>query len=161
MGEESFHFAIVDPKSDSSRQCLDAFEAELGQRFTVGFDPSKSTSAAADELTRPNGVFLVATLGSDAVGCAGLKFHREIGTAELKRMWVAPAMRGRGLGRQIVRELILIAKANGVRVIRLETNRALPEARHVYRAIGFREVPASSEEPYADYWYALDLDDGD
>jgi GNAT superfamily N-acetyltransferase len=125
---------------------------ELGRRFDTGFDPARSLPAADQDMSPPAGLFLVATLHSEAVGCGGLKFHGD-GPAELKRMWVAPAVRGLGLGRRLLAELEAQAAAHGVAVLRLETNGTLAEAISLYRASGYREVAAFSDEPYAHHWF--------
>jgi ribosomal protein S18 acetylase RimI-like enzyme len=90
------------------------------------------------------------------VGCGGLKFHPGA-PAEVKRMWISPAVRGLGLGRRLLAELEAEAARHGVRVLRLETNRTLAEAIAMYRAAGYREVPAFNDEPYAHYWFEKDL----
>jgi ribosomal protein S18 acetylase RimI-like enzyme len=95
-------------------------------------------------------------VGAEPVGCGALKFHDD-GRAELKRMWVAPTARGLGLGRRLLAELEAHAAANRVRVLRLETNRALDEAIGLYRAAGYREVPAFNDEPYAHHWFEKTL----
>jgi ribosomal protein S18 acetylase RimI-like enzyme/DNA-binding MarR family transcriptional regulator len=82
----------------------------------------------------------------------------EVDTAEIKRMWVAPAVRGLGLGGRLLADLEARAAANGVRTLRLETNRALEEAIGLYRAAGYREVAAFNDEPYADHWFEKTLD---
>ena len=53
-------------------------------------------------MSPPAGLFLVATLHSEAVGCGGLKFHAGA-PAKVKRMWVAPTVRGLGVGRAAAR----------------------------------------------------------
>ena len=68
-------------------------------------------------------------------------------------MWVAPAARGLGLGRRLLTELEAHAAGHGARASRLETNRALGEAIGLYRAAGYREVPAFNDEPYAHHWF--------
>jgi ribosomal protein S18 acetylase RimI-like enzyme len=68
-------------------------------------------------------------------------------------MWLAPEARGLGLGRSLLGELERIARAAGVRVVRLETNRSLTEAIALYRSSGYREVAAFNDEPYAHHWF--------
>jgi DNA-binding MarR family transcriptional regulator/GNAT superfamily N-acetyltransferase len=141
-----------DPRHPDARSCLRAYVSELARRFDGGFDPARSISAADDELTPPAGLFLVATLHSEPVGCGALKFHGGA-PAEIKRMWVAPAVRGLGLGRRLLADLEARASASPASTVRLETNRALDEAVGLYRAAGYREVAAFSDEPYADHWF--------
>ena len=68
-------------------------------------------------------------------------------------MWVAPDVRGLGLGRRLLAELEARAAAGGTHVLRLETNRALTEAIALYRASGYRAIEAFGDEPYADHWF--------
>ncbi len=145
-----------DPGHPGARSCLAAYLSELSRRFDGGFDPALSISAADRELTRPAGLFLLATLHAEPVGCGALKFHRDA-PAEVKRMWVAPAARGIGLGRRLLAELEARAAAHDVRTLRLETNHALREAIGLYRAAGYREVDAFNHEPYAHHWFEKSL----
>jgi DNA-binding MarR family transcriptional regulator/GNAT superfamily N-acetyltransferase len=143
---------IVDPRHPDAKYCLQSYFDELGARFDGGFDHVRSISAGADELTRPAGLLLVATLHSEPVGCGALKFH-DNAAAEAKRMWVSPEVRGLGLGRRLLAELEKQAAAHGAPALRLETNRNLTEAIALYRATGYTEVPAFNDEPYAHHWF--------
>jgi len=144
--------AVCDPRHPNARRAVRAYVAELSDRFEDGWDPALSISAADEELTPPAGLFLVATLYADVVGCGALKFHHGA-PAEVKRMWVSPAVRGLGLGRRLLAELEAHAAARRVRTLRLETNRALGEAVSLYRTAGYREVAPFNDEPYADHWF--------
>jgi DNA-binding MarR family transcriptional regulator/GNAT superfamily N-acetyltransferase len=146
----------VDPAHPDAQMCLREYVSELGRRFETGFDPALSISAELDELRPPAGVFLVATLRSEPVGCGGLKFHGDEPT-ELKRMWVADSVRGLGIGRRLLSELESRAAEAGPGVVRLETNRALTEAISLYRSAGYREVDAFNDEPYAHHWFEKEL----
>jgi DNA-binding MarR family transcriptional regulator/GNAT superfamily N-acetyltransferase len=148
-----------DPRHPHARACFQAYFSELSHRFDAGFDPARSISAGDGELTPPAGLLLVATLHGEPAGCGALKFHGDA-PAEIKRMWVAPAARGLGLGRRLLTDLEAQAVARGVRILRLETNRALGEAIGLYRAAGYREVAAFNDEPYAHHWFEKTLDPG-
>jgi GNAT superfamily N-acetyltransferase/DNA-binding MarR family transcriptional regulator len=141
-----------DPRHPDARACLRAYFTELSRRFDGGFDPARSISADDEELTPPAGLLLVATRHGEPVGCGALKFHGD-GPAEIKRMWVSPAVRGLGLGRRLLAELEARAAIRGVGALRLETNRALDEAIGLYRDSGYREVAAFNDEPYAHHWF--------
>ena len=141
-----------DPRQPDARYCLRAYFDELSRRFDGGFDPEQSISADDDELTPPAGLLLVATLHGKPVGCGALKFHGA-DPAEIKRMWVDPDARGLGLGRRLLASLEQRAAASGARCARLETNGALTEAIALYRSVGYREVPAFNDEPYAHHWF--------
>ena len=146
----------VDPAQPDAQTCLREYVAELGRRFETGFDPARSIPAELHELRLPAGLFLVATLRSEPVGCGALKFHGDEPT-ELKRMWVADSVRGLGIGRRLLTELERHADAHGARVVRLETNKALTEAISLYRSAGYREVEAFNDEPYAHHWFEKQL----
>jgi GNAT superfamily N-acetyltransferase/DNA-binding MarR family transcriptional regulator len=148
--------AVCDPRHPDARRAVQAYVTELSGRFESGWDPTRSISAADNELTPPAGLFLIATLYSEAVGCGALKLHPGA-PAEVKRMWVSPVVRGLGLGRRLLAELEAHAAARGVSVLRLETNRALGEAISLYRTAGYREVAPFNDEPYADHWFEKTL----
>lgn len=147
----------IDPGDPLAQRCLDAYVAELDRRFDGGFDPAMSIQADPADMRLPNGLFLMATLGGDAVGCGALKFHGDEPT-EVKRMWVAPRARGMGLGRRLLEALEHHAAAHGSRTLRLETNRSLVEAIALYRSAGYREVSAFNNEHYADHWFEKAID---
>jgi ribosomal protein S18 acetylase RimI-like enzyme len=142
---------VTDPRQPEAQHCLAAYFAELARRFDEGFDPERGISADDAELTLPAGLLLVATLRGAPVGCGALKFGTDY--AHLKRLWVSPTVRGLGLGRRLLAELEAAALAHGARVVRLDTHRALTEAIGMYRAAGYREVPAFNEELYAHHWF--------
>lgn len=143
---------VRDPRHPAARACLQAYFDELARRFDTGFDPATSISADDDQLRLPVGLLVVATLHGDHVGCGAVKLHGDA-PAEIKRMWIAPSVRGLGLGRRLLADLERRAAEHGARVLRLETNRALAEAIAMYRSAGWREVPPFNDEPYAHHWF--------
>jgi DNA-binding MarR family transcriptional regulator/GNAT superfamily N-acetyltransferase len=144
--------AVADPTSADARWCLQQYFAELGERFEAGFDPARSISADAHELTPPGGLLLIARLREEPVGCGALKLHADA-PAEIKRMWVAQRARGLGLGRRLLLDLERHARELEVAVLHLETNRTLNEAIHLYRESGYQEVAPFNDEPYAHHWF--------
>ena len=144
--------SAADPRERAARSCLLAYFRELGDRFEAGFDPDLSNPAQDAEMIPPAGLFLLATLYGEPVGCGALKLHQD-GPAEIKRMWVSPAARGLGLGRRMLTELETRAMDHGATVVRLETNRALAEAISLYRSSGYREVKPFNAERYAHHWF--------
>jgi DNA-binding MarR family transcriptional regulator/GNAT superfamily N-acetyltransferase len=140
------------PTTAAAQFCIGAYFAELDARFETGFDPARSISADAAELTEPAGLLLVARLRGEPIGCGALKLHGE-NPAEIKRMWVARDARGLGVGRRILAELERHARGRGVALVRLETNRTLREASTLYRSAGYAEVAPFNAEPYAHHWF--------
>jgi DNA-binding MarR family transcriptional regulator/GNAT superfamily N-acetyltransferase len=144
--------AAVDPAHPHARLCLRAYFSELDRRFDSGFDPTFSIPADDEELRPPAGLFLLASLRADPVGCGALKFH-DHQPAEIKRMWVAESARGLGIGRRLLGELEDRAAGHGANAVRLETNKTLIEAIGLYRSAGYLEVAPFNDEPYAHHWF--------
>lgn len=142
----------VTPDHPDARNCLASYAAELRERFATGFDPARSLLPDPGELSPPRGLFLLARLHGEPVGCAGLKLP-DGAPAEIKRMWVAPHARGLGLARRLLAELETRAALHGRTTLRLDTNKALDAALALYRHAGFTEVPAFNDEPYAHHWF--------
>jgi DNA-binding MarR family transcriptional regulator/GNAT superfamily N-acetyltransferase len=142
----------TDPDHPDARQCVRAYFGELDRRSESGFDPGAGISAEPHELRPPAGLFLVAYLRSEPVGCGAVKHHPGA-PSEIKRMWVADSTRGLGLGRRLLKELEEAAIRSGAPAARLETNRALQEAIALYRSSGYVEVPAFNDEPFAHHWF--------
>lgn len=146
----------MDPQSDAARYCLGEYYAELGRRFKQGFDVSLSRDPEAKEMRRPRGAFLVAMSDALPVGCVGLK-GTDHGYAEIKRLWVASAARGLRLGRRLMDAAETTARELGITLLRLDTNSALPEAAHLYRSTGWREIPRFNDDPYPDLFFEKGL----
>jgi GNAT superfamily N-acetyltransferase/DNA-binding MarR family transcriptional regulator len=143
--------AIEDPATQDAQLCLSRYFAELNTRFETGFEAAPALAVALHDLAAPAGMFLIARLRGEPIGCGGLILYPD--APLIKRMWVAPAARGLGLGRRLLRELERLARETGARTIRLDTNRVLHEAIRLYRSAGYREVPRFSDEPYAHHWF--------
>ncbi|MFD5784974.1 GNAT family N-acetyltransferase [Streptomyces sp. NPDC126933] len=143
---------VIDPDHPDAQHCLRSYSTEVRERFETGFDPARSLLPDAGELRPPHGLFLVARLHGEPVGCAGLKLPPGA-PAEIKRMWVAPHARGVGLGRRLLGELEKQAVRRGCDVLRLDTNKALSAAIGLYHSYGFQEVAAFNDEPYAHHWF--------
>jgi DNA-binding MarR family transcriptional regulator/GNAT superfamily N-acetyltransferase len=144
--------AIEPPTTPAARFCLESYFAELNTRFDTGFDPARSISASTDDLAEPAGLFLVARLHGEPIGCGALRLQGEV-PFYIKRMWVAPNARGLGVGRRILRELEEHARRRGADIVHLETNKTLREAATLYRSAGYVEVDPFNDEPYAHHWF--------
>jgi DNA-binding MarR family transcriptional regulator/GNAT superfamily N-acetyltransferase len=143
---------VTDPAHPDAVLCIARYFAELGDIFEGGFDPGITTPAGEDALRAPAGAFLVARLHGEPIGCVGVKFHADR-LAEIKRLWISPAARGLGLGRRVLSEAEALAARHGSERVRLDTNRTLLAAIALYRASGYREIPAFNTEHYAHHWF--------
>ena len=142
----------VDPDGADARSCVRAYFAELDRRSESGFDATAGISAEPHEVTPPAGLFLVAYLRGEPVGCGAVKHHPGE-ASEIKRMWVAEPARGLGIARRLLAALENDAVARGASTAHLETNKTLVEAIGLYRSAGYVEVPAFNEEPFAHHWF--------
>ncbi|MCG0285879.1 helix-turn-helix domain-containing GNAT family N-acetyltransferase [Streptomyces sp. PSAA01] len=149
----------LDPDHPDAARCLRSYSAELQELFEGGFDPAHSLLPDPGELRAPRGLFLVARLHDEPVGCAGLKLPSGA-PAEIKRLWVCPGARGLGLARRLLSELEERAARHGSDLVRLDTNKALETATRLYRDSGYTEVPAFNDEPYAHHWFEKRLTPG-
>ncbi|MER7475489.1 helix-turn-helix domain-containing GNAT family N-acetyltransferase [Micromonospora sp. NPDC000018] len=140
------------PGDPRARACTRAYAREVARRFDDGFDPSRSNPVHDADLVPPAGLFLLATLNGEPVGCGAVKLHRDA-PAEIKRVWVAETVRGLGVGRRMLGELERHAAARGWTAVRLDTNRNLTEAIAMYRAAGYREIEPYNTEHYAHHWF--------
>ena len=148
----SVKVAAKSPDTADARLCLDAYFRELAARFETGFDAATDDSARVEDMSPPSGLFVIARLDGDAVGCGGFK-RIDKTTGEIKRVWTAPLARGSGVARRVLRMLESAAREKGVKTLRLDTNRALTEAHALYRGEGYREIARFSDNPYADHWF--------
>ena len=101
----------------------------------------------------PRGWLLLARDGAHAAGCVALR-PLEDGACEMKRLFVRPAYRGRGLGRLLAARIVREATALGYALMRLDTLDTLDEAMRLYRSLGFWRRPPYYANPLPGvvYW---------
>ena len=130
------------PLSDPTAREL---ERQLNDEIVVRYDADEPEAPLDPaEFAPPAGVFLVAWLEVDggdqeAVGCAGIR-RRDDAVCELKRMFVAPAARGRGVGRALLEALEEEAVERGYAALWLETGLRQPEAISLYESAGYEPI---------------------
>jgi len=116
-------------------------------------------AALPGKYARPAGVVLIAWDGSQAAGAIAYRMV-EPGVCEMKRLYVRPAFRGSGLGRELANELIEDARAGGYRTMLLDTLATMSSARALYRDLGFVPVAPYYDNPLPGVMYmALELTD--
>ena len=104
-----------------------------------------SSSETADQPEKTGGLLSGGDVG-ECIGCVAARFYREAGYAEIKRLYVQEAYRGRGLSRTLMNAIEAEILAEGVDCARLEMGIYQPEADALYRSIGYRDIP-----PFGDY----------
>lgn len=146
-------FRSTSPDDPVVRRVLDAYFGELAARFGLE-RPVVQVDAA--EVAAGRGAFLVLYVDGSPHGCGAVRTI-EPGVGEIKRMWVAPTMRGHGLGRRLLAALEDASRGLGHHEVRLDTNSHLAEAVGLYRSSGYREVPDYNDNTDADCWFVKDL----
>lgn len=94
----------------------------------------------------PTGALLLATSPGQVLGCVGVRDH-ESTIGELKRLYVRPAARGTGLGRQLALAAIDRARDLGYERLRLDTLPTMGSAIRIYESLGFRDIPPYTFNP--------------
>ncbi len=105
-------------------------------------------AGGAAELNPPSGAFLVGYEGETPICCGGIK-DLGPGVCEIKRMYVVPAARGRGVARQLLAALEQQARTMGYELVRLDTGDRQPDARHLYESAGYTEIANFNKNPVA------------
>lgn len=108
------------------------------------------------DLVPPRGRLLVARYAGEPAGSAGFRLLDDT-TAELTRVFLYEAMRGRGGAGLLVRAAEEAARAAGATRMVLDTRGDLVEARALYARLGYTETPPHNAEPYAEHWFAKRL----
>ena len=153
MGEPEIRAERADGRA--GRALLAAYIADATTRIGE-WDETRTPPAGAEAMAPPGGAFLVAYLAREPVGCAGL-VRLDEGTGEVKRMYVAPAARRRGLARALLARIEDAALSAGYGRVWLDTSAGQPEARALYEAAGYRHVEAYNDNHYAAHWFEKEL----
>jgi GNAT superfamily N-acetyltransferase len=130
---------------------LAALLAELAGMYGPVDGPDMPSATPAD-FAPPRGTFLVG-LDSDGtpVCCGGVKGLTD-GAAEIKRMYVVPGARGRGVARTLLGALEAAARELGYAVVRLDTGPHQRHAQALYESAGYRAIGNYNANPVATYW---------
>jgi ribosomal protein S18 acetylase RimI-like enzyme len=121
----------------------------LFREYADSLDTDLSFQDFQRELMELPGFYRVILVAEDegvVVGCAAVREFAP-GIAELKRLYVRPTARGRGLGRTLSVEAIERARAAGFESIRLDTLPTMEAATELYRGLGFHEIPPYRYNP--------------
>jgi GNAT superfamily N-acetyltransferase len=149
MSETALVTVAVEPfDGEVARQLIAALDADLDVRYADDVDLEGEPDRAMlnvlhASVAAPLGAFLVARLDGEPVGCGALRPAPtgEPATAEVKRMYVAPEARGRGISRRILTTLEEQAAALGYRRVILETGVRQAEAMALYESAGYEPIP--------------------
>lgn len=122
--------------------CFQDFDAEL--------------AALPGDYAPPRGALLLAWVNGAVAGCCALRpldSSDYANAAEMKRLYVRPAFRGLGLGRQLAQSILDTAQLNGYNSVLLDTLDDMENARAMYEDLGFKEIPPYYHNPLAGAHY--------
>ncbi|MCL4539848.1 MAG: GNAT family N-acetyltransferase [Bacteroidetes bacterium] len=117
--------------------------------FSLCFqDFEEEVSGLPGVYSLPSGRLIIAYVGEEAVGCVAM---REIDdeTCEMKRLYVRPGHRAKGIGRDLASRIIHEARETGYARMRLDTVSSMKEAISLYRSLGFKEIAQYRPNPIA------------
>jgi GNAT superfamily N-acetyltransferase len=140
VSDENFELRRVSISSPAATSLIEALDAELLDRYPED-DSVDHFRLDATEVEPGRGAFFVVYARAGAVACGAVRMI-DSDIAEVKRMYVHPAMRGRGLGRQLLAAIEAEARVLGATKIALETGPRQPEAIGLYASAGFVQIPA-------------------
>jgi GNAT superfamily N-acetyltransferase len=135
---------------EAAAPLLAAFADEIASLYP-GWEPGVGPTATADDFAPPSGRFVVAYQDGRPVGCGGIK-SLDGESAEVKRLFVAPEARERGVARLILRRLEDAARESGHTAVRLDTGEHQPGALELFRSSGYSEIGDYNGNPFASYW---------
>jgi GNAT superfamily N-acetyltransferase len=143
-------FVPCDPEVDPASALLAEMTDELSTMYEDlhRLDHPKLLPA---ELRAPGGAYLVGWEGEVAVAGGGVR-HLSDGVGEIKRMFVRPDARARGLAAELLAALEEAARTLGYRAVRLDTGPKQVHAQRLYRRAGYVDVEAYNDNPFACFW---------
>ena len=144
MGPNLDNLVIAQEDAHHSHAAL--LIGELSAELAASYDFADDGSGAftPDDVRVPRAAFLVARLGGRPVGCGALRPLDEVGTqstAEIKRMYVTPDVRGRGIAGAVLYRLETIARELGYTRVILETGNRQTAAIRLYERAGYARIP--------------------
>jgi ribosomal protein S18 acetylase RimI-like enzyme len=128
----------------------------LFREYAAGLDIDLGYQDFEDELESlpgayapPKGVLLLAEIGGEPMGCVAVRALHGTNFCEMKRLYVRDKARGTGAGRALAEAAVAEGKRMGYDAMRLDTLSSMKAALSLYRALGFKEIPAYYETPIA------------
>ncbi len=143
-------FRAADPAAPPAGDLLAAMVAEMNELYG-DIEGAHMPSATPADFSPPGGTFLVGYHDGEPVCSGGLK-RIAPDAAEIKRMYVVPAARRRGVARTLLRALEDAARERGYAFVRLDTGPLQRGAMALYASEGYTEIGNFNANPIAAYW---------
>ena len=142
-------FDVIEPSSSLDINRVRELFVEYASWLNVdlcfqGFNEELASLPGA--YARPDGRLYLATTHGQAAGCIALR-RFDANTGEVKRLWVRPPFRGRGLARDLVQRVLDSARGVGYSRLVLDTLNSMTDAIALYRSVGFRDIEAYYDNP--------------
>jgi GNAT superfamily N-acetyltransferase len=152
-------FEVLPADRPPAGDLLAAMVAEMSTLYGAIDGPDMPSAKPAD-FAPPHGAFLVGFDDGGAPVCAGGVKRLDDGAAEIKRMYVVPAARGRGHARALLRALEDAARRLGYSTVRLDTGPQQAHAQAMYESAGYRPIGNFNANPVASFWAEKELGPG-
>jgi GNAT superfamily N-acetyltransferase len=143
-------FERADASTPPASDLLEAMIVDLEPLYGR-IDVPEAPSAGPADFSPPGGSFLVGFEHGRPICCGGIKRLPD-GACEIKRMYVVPDARGRGVAKALLAALEDEARALGYTIARLDTGPQQPHAERMYREAGYEGVANFNANPFASYW---------
>ncbi len=148
-------FVVCDPEEPPASELLAEMEIELNELYGTSNRLDVPRLGAA-QLRAPGGTYLVGWEGETALAGGGLR-HLDEGLAEIKRMFVRPAARSRGIARELLQALEGAARQRGYVRLRLDTGPKQGHAASLYERTGYVPIEPYNDNPFATFWGEKEL----
>jgi GNAT superfamily N-acetyltransferase len=146
----TLRFELADPEEPPAAELMVEMRVELNDVYE-SFSRLDNPPLVPEELRGPEGAYLVGYEDDEVVGGGGLR-RLDDGVAEIKRMFVRPAARSRGVARALLEALEQTARELGYERIRLDTGPKQVHGLALYRSAGYRDVAPYNDNPFACFW---------
>jgi GNAT superfamily N-acetyltransferase len=138
--------------SGPGAKLADAMREEIAVMYDgLDLDGDSMPRAGRAELRPPSGAFLIGWVADEPVCCGGLK-RLEERSCEIKKMYVVPALRGKGVARRLLYALEARARDLGYEIVRLDTGPKQTSALGLFESEGYAPIEDFNGNPVAVFW---------